>query len=98
MKTNKFLLLVLMLIAHISYAQEPCGTNQYWETMLKANPELELLRQNVELQRLIKGDSNQFITNGTEKVAKVKIPVVFHILHVKDDKNLSNKIVLKFLL
>ena len=81
MKILHILLFVFsMAITNFVQAQEPCGTNQYWETMLKANPELELLRQNAELQRLIKGDSNQFITNGIE-VAKVKIPVVFHITH-----------------
>ena len=86
MKTCQLCLILLFLISNIS-AQNRCAADAYLKKQLKANPELEKVRKDLET----------FTQNWDGALmgrSLVTIPIVVHIVWKTPEQNISNEQIL----
>lgn len=90
---KKTLLALSFLFSLSLYAQEqnPCGTNEFMQDMIRNNPSL------LDAQDRFYDDISREITDTDKKYKKGTvriIPVVFHVIHAYGDENISKEQIL----
>ena len=87
MRKISCLIILILSISHIGFAQNWCGTVEHRESLYKNKPELKmLLDQNLELfNKQVLENSEDALRNNDNYI----IPVVFHVIHESGTENIS---------